>query len=213
MAKNQTVRSKQQSTPLALSHPLKILTPSVHHPRISTSTVEQQSPMLSRLTEGGWEHPCPQKRYKRRRRKSKGLRKLLKSLPHLPYHIEPTQQACLPQVYRSLRYTDSRVGNHPARQVRLQSQNPRCLHDYRQDRTRILQTHLRLRRTTPLLRNNNLLKVHISIRELWDGSGKPVSLCLALASVGGKEGREARRLRIHGVKSPTRIHPQRPAHL
>lgn len=144
--------------------------------------VGQQSQMLSRLTEEEWEHHFPQKRYERRRQKSKELRKLFKSLPRRPSHIELTPQACLLQVYPSLQYGDLGMRNHLLQLIQLQSQKPRCLHDYHQDRTRILQqTHHHLRQTTAPLRNNNLLKIHISIKELWGGSGKPVSLYLALA--------------------------------
>lgn len=136
--------------------------------------VGQQFPMLPRQTEEEQEDPCPQK--------SKQLRKLFKSLPRRPSHVEPTQQARLLRIYRSLRYGDFRTGNQPLQPVRLQSQNPRCLHDYHQDRTLILQqTHRHLRLTTALLRNNNPLKTHISIKEPWDGLGKLVSLSLALA--------------------------------
>lgn len=173
--------------------------------------------MLSRLTEEEWEHHCPQRRYERRRQKSRELRKLFRSLPRHLSHIEPTQQACLQQVYQSLRYDELRMGNNPLRQAQPQRQNPPCLHDYHQDRTRILQaTHLRPHQTTAPQRSNNRLKTRISIKELWDGSGKLASLSLASALVEGeesREGKEALRLRTHGVMNPTQIHPLHPAQL
>ena len=155
---------------------------SVHLPKMSIFMVRQQSPTLSRLIEEEWEHHCPQNRYKRRRKKSKELSKLLKSLPRLPSHIEPTLRACLLRISRSLRYGDLRMGKQPLQTNRLQSQNPRCLPDYHQGRIRILQqTHLHLRQIIAPLRSNNLLKTHISIKEPWHDSGKLVFLSLALA--------------------------------
>ena len=146
---------------------------------MSISMVGQQSLMLSRLSGEEREHHCPQKAHKRRKQKSKERHRLFKNLVS---HIEPTQQACLLQVYRSLPYGDLRMVNYLLLPARLQSQNPRCLHDYHQDKTRTLrQTHLHLPQTTAPLRNNSLPKPNISIKGLWDGSGKLVSLSLALA--------------------------------
>ena len=170
--------------------------------------------MLSHLTEEEWEHHCPQRMYERRKQKSRGLRKRLKSRLRHPSHIEPTQQACLPQVYRSLRCGDLRMGNNLLQPAQFQSQSPRCLHDYPRDRIHILQpTRLRPHQTTVPQRNNNRLKTLISIKELWDGSGKLASLSPVLALVEGGEAMEARRLRTHGVMNPTRTHPLRPAQL
>lgn len=110
------------------------------------------------------------------------LRKLLKNLPGHPFRIEPTRQASRPQVYQSLRYGDLKMGSNPLQPVRLQSQNPHCLHGYHQDKTHILQrTRLRLRRTTIPLPNHNLRKTNISIKELWDGLAKLVYLSPVLA--------------------------------
>lgn len=149
---------------------------------MSISMVGQQSLMLSHLSGEEQEHHCPQRKHEQRRQRIKERHRLLKKLAHRPFHIEPIQQACLLQVYRSLRYGDLRMGNHPLQPVRLQSQNPRCLHGCHQDRTRILQpTQLHLHQTTAPLRNSSLLKTSISIKELWDGSGKLASLSLVSA--------------------------------